>query len=91
MGTSPEGRDLGSAHFLIFETANYLREREFAVLNLGGASLEARGLQDFKAGFGTIQRPLVALEIDLRTELQKTILQTIGGLRAKLGTKTAAI
>ena len=83
-GTCPEGMECGASHFLIFETARHLQERGFHAFNMGGVSEVNRGLHEFKAGFGTTQRPLAAAEYDLRTRLRKPIERALRFLHGKL-------
>ena len=82
-GTNPEGMEQGASTFLVFEIAKNLQERELDIFNLGGVSGVNPGLQDFKAGFGTTQRPLAAAEYDLRTGLRKSIEGALWFLHGK--------
>jgi hypothetical protein len=80
-GTDPEGMELGASQFLILETASDLQSRGFPEFNLGGASADNPGLQDFKARFGSVTRPLAAAEFDLQTRLRRSVGGVLRSLR----------
>lgn len=61
-GSSPAGMAIGSAQFLIVETAKRLADEGLARFNLGGADADAPGLRRFKQGFGAEE-----IELEART------------------------
>lgn len=78
-GTSDAGREIGSSHFLFYETACLLRSQGLTVFNLGGADEHSIGLQEFKLGLG-------AARIDLESAEFYT-----GGSLKKFATRAAAL
>lgn len=58
-GTSPQGMQLGAAHFLIWKVIKHLSSKGVSTLNLGGVSeTDTPGLARFKAGFGAKPKEL---------------------------------
>ena len=54
-GTSPEGMQIGAAHFLMWKVIKHLSATGVSTLNLGGVSeKDTPGLERFKAGFGSM-------------------------------------
>ena len=63
-GTSPEGMESGTSHFLINSVEERLREAGLRTFNLGGAP-QGSTLARFKAGFGARAVPLIAVTLDV--------------------------
>lgn len=78
-GTSDEGRNFGSSHFLFHEAACFLRSEGVQVFNLGGADEQSTGLQEFKLGLGS-----------RRIDLESAEFYT-GGVLKKAATKAFAL
>lgn len=51
-GTSEAGRAIGASHFLVSETAQWLRDEGRTTFNLGGVRADESGLRAYKAAFG---------------------------------------
>jgi hypothetical protein len=71
--TSDEGRRCGAGHFLYFEIAKHLQNAGFLTLNLGGASVDNIGLQEFKAEFGARRIDLEAAEFYIGGPIRKRV------------------
>jgi hypothetical protein len=78
-GTSEDGRNIGSSHFLFHEAACLLKSEGVEVFNLGGADEHSTGLQEFKLGLGAS-----------RIELESAEFYTGSGLK-KFATRAAAL
>ncbi len=80
-GTSNAGRDLGASHFLFHETASRLKAEGIEVFNLGGVDENNAGLQDFKAGMGSVRVELEAAEFFVGGPLKKIATRLAGLIR----------
>ena len=80
-GTTSDGRDLGASQLLFYETACIFQKESLDVFNLGGTDLESRGLQDFKASFGSKRLDLEAAEFHFGGVVKKTIGKLIETFR----------
>ncbi|MGD9587790.1 MAG: hypothetical protein AB7Q37_08140 [Pyrinomonadaceae bacterium] len=72
-GTSDEGRELGSSHFIFHETALKLKDEGLFVLNIGGSTDENRGLHEFKAGLGCRTVELESADYYLGSALKRFV------------------
>lgn len=70
-GTSEEGRNLGSSHFLFYEVASLLKSEGATLFNLGGADEQSTGLQEFKLGLGSARVDLESADFYTGTPLKK--------------------
>jgi RimJ/RimL family protein N-acetyltransferase len=84
-GTSPEGMSLGASPFLITKVAELLRERNFKVFNLGGATEDTPGLFRFKRGFGTTPVYLEATTLYIGSKIKKKLVTAAHLLRSDRG------
>jgi len=73
-GTSPEGMACGASPFLIFSTALALKERGIQCFSLGGADEASKGLQRFKAAFGSVEVKLPAAVAFLGSRARRRLL-----------------
>lgn len=77
-GTSDDGRNLGTSHFLFYETACLLKSEGVTVFNLGGADEHSTGLQEFKLGLGSTRVDLESAEFYTGSVLKKFATKAIG-------------
>lgn len=70
-GTSDEGRNIGSSHFLFHEVGCFLKSEGVHLFNLGGADEQSTGLQDFKLGLGSVRIELESAEFYTGSILKK--------------------
>lgn len=84
-GTSPEGRDIGSSHFLFYETACVLKSEGVELFNLGGADEHSTGLQEFKLGLGSKRVELESAEFYTGGALRRLATNVIGRLTGPRG------
>jgi Acetyltransferase (GNAT) domain len=74
-GTSDSAREVGAAHFLIYETAILLQQDDLKIFNLGGS--DDPGLDRFKAGFGAEPVDLEAATVYLGGSVRRMIGQLL--------------
>ena len=86
-GTTADGMACGASHFLLYETANTLRQELLEVFNLGGAGRDNPGLERFKVGFGATVVELEAAEFFLGGRVRgnlgrihRSVLRGLSGL-----------
>ena len=72
-GTSPEGMALGASPFLIWSTAEQLRQEGLTKFCLGGSTLDNTGLVRFKLGFGSQAVPFVSMGFNMAPALKRKL------------------
>jgi hypothetical protein len=80
-GTSDDGRDIGSSHFLFHEVACVLKSEGVEIFNLGGADEHNKGLQEFKLGLGSTRLELESAEFYTGSRLKKFATRAAALLR----------
>lgn len=78
----PEGQSASAQ--LIWEAALALKSAGITSLNLGGGISEGDGIAEFKARFGPMQRPLIALRHIYRTDDFRSLCRT-ANVAAEIG------
>jgi hypothetical protein len=78
-GSSPEGMKVGTAHFLMAQVIESLKQAGCRTLNLGYPN--APGLARFKEGFGARPVPVERVQAELRGGLPAALLRLLARLR----------
>jgi hypothetical protein len=81
-GTSPQGMQIGAAHFLMWEVIQHLSNAGVSTLNLGGvAETDTPGLARFKAGFGAEAVELPHRSFIIGSRWKQRAIKAIIGLK----------
>lgn len=72
-GTTDEGFRLGASHFLWHETAKLLQQEGYELFNLGGVTMDAKGLRQFKESFAPIRINLQAVSFYLGSKMKRSL------------------
>jgi hypothetical protein len=70
-GTSPEGMNMGAAHFLFNEVSKILKEEGISTFNWGATYPDNPGLMRFKAGFGARKEPLDIVTFSMKHPIMR--------------------
>jgi hypothetical protein len=76
-GTSERGRTMGASHFLVYESARMLASEGVHLFNLGGVREEETGLRAYKAAFGSVAIPLVAVRAEPGSQFRRSVTNIV--------------